>query len=125
MKTLLMLAALVTVSVVPEPLPAPDLSGSWSVSSEAYFNGTSLLTSTGGSNSWYYYDWTISDKKIGYDVLYNDGAQENADFAFHLNAQHAPMWFDLVSEKEVEIGVIKVDKDTITWHRGKRVSVAE
>ena len=126
MRTLLILAALgAGVAVVPEPRPAPDLSGTWAVTSEVFFNGTSVLTSSDSSISWYDYDWTISGKKISYDVLYNDGANEQADFAFQMNAQQTPMWFDLVSEKHVEIGILKMEKDTITWHRWKKVPLAE
>jgi hypothetical protein len=84
------------------------------VSSEEYFNGSYLLTSGDKSASWYNYDWTISGKKIAYDVLYNDGAHEQADFTFHLDAKHSPMWFDLVSENYVENRIIKVENDTIT-----------
>jgi hypothetical protein len=121
MKSLVALAVVaMSVAIVPETKPAPDLSGSWYATSEVIYNGTEVLTVP-----WRDYDWTISEQEIEFEALYWCGSLEKDRFRYHLNAQHSPMWLDLVSKKHVEIGIIKLEKDTLTWHRGKRVPLEE
>jgi hypothetical protein len=60
---------------------------------------------------------------VGYDVLYSCGTREFDDYSYRIHAQHGVVWLDVVHGQEVEVGIARLEGETLTWHRGKRVSL--
>jgi hypothetical protein len=113
-------------------LPAPKkkitLDGQWNVLVEDWVQqrGT-VRTGTNQGGDWNGFDFTFHDTKVVEYLFGSCGTEFRHHFEYRLRAEEEPMWLDLINHKDkvVQLGIVKVKGDTMTWMRGKHVRLDE
>jgi hypothetical protein len=113
-----------------DPVPSTRLAaalpdGKWSVHKESYVSGGGVTITVGKVPNWYYYDWSFRNGKAALDALYSEGAQETCSSLYQLDNHSQPRRLDLLFDTEAELGIVKIEGDTMTWVRGPRVPLSE